>query len=212
MKKLLCVMLCLCLAIPVMASAERKVVTALASEVSPALVSVAVDARIRAYNREDNTLTVEVIVPERYAAADIENLQAGDAIYTQGQEVAINSIVNEDGYITLNRDDSENPEDAILLYQGLDMNYEIMQDDDHTWVTLTTLNFPVYDHLLFLDEIDPASGESLNYPTVHSAADLIAEMEAGEAAGPGFAVNNTSVVFDRNGTLALVRRFYVPWQ
>ncbi len=120
--------------------------------------------------------------------------------------------MNEDGYITLNRGDSENPEGAILLYQGLDMNYEIMQDDDHTWVTLTTLNVPAYDHLLFLDEIDPASGESLNYPTVHSAADLIAEMEAGEAAGPGFAVNNTSVVFDRNGALALVRRFYVPWQ
>lgn len=212
MKKLLCIMLCICLMIPVMASAERKVVTALASEVNPALVSVAVDARITAYNREDNTLTVEVIVPERYSAAEIENLQIGDAIYTQGQEVVINSISNEDGYIALNQGDSEYTDGSILLYQGLDMNYEIMQYDDHTWVTLTTLNVPVYDQLLYLDEIDPASGESLNYPTVHSAADLIAEIEGGEAAGPGFAVNNTSVVFDRNGALALVRRYYVPWQ
>ena len=183
MKKLLCIMLCMCLMIPVMASAERKVVTALASEVNPALVSVAVDARITAYNREDNTLTVEVIVPERYSAAEIENLQIGDAIYTQGQEVVINSISNEDGYIALNQGDSEYTDGSILLYQGLDMNYEIMQYDDHTWVTLTTLNVPVYDQLLYLDEIDPASGESLNYPTVHSAADLIAEIEGGEAAG-----------------------------
>ena len=29
---------------------------------------------------------------------------------------------------------------------------------------------------------------------------------------PGFAIRNVEVVFDEQGELALIRRFYVPWQ
>ena len=59
MKKILCMVLCLCLLIPAMVCAERKVVTAVAAEINPDnLKSVLVDARIRAYNKEDSTITV----------------------------------------------------------------------------------------------------------------------------------------------------------
>lgn len=213
MKKLLCMILCLCLVIPVMASAEPKVITAIASDVNPnALISVAVDARIRAYNREDNTMTVEIIVPETFDADEVESLQVGDAIYTQGQAVTVESVTNDYGLIILNQKDPEDPTDSIMLCQGLDMNYEIMKYDDHTWTTLAILNVPVSGSLLYLDEIDPATGETLSQPTVHNLQQFVAELEGGSEAGPGFDANNTTVVFDEYGTLALIRRFYVSWQ
>ena len=213
MKKTLCMILCLCLIIPVMASAEPKTITAVASDVNPgALYSIAVDARIKAYNREDNTMTVEIIVPETYDADEVESLQVGDAIFTQGQAVTVESVVNDYGVIILNQKNPDDPSDSIMLYQGADLNYEILQDDDHTWTTLGTLNVPVSGSLLYLDEIDPSTGEMLNLPTVHNLQQFVAELEGGSTAGPGFDMNNTSVVFDETGALALIRRFYVPWQ
>lgn len=213
MKKLLCTILCLCLIIPVMACAEPKTITAVASDVNPsALFSIAVDARIKAYNRADNTMTVEIIVPEAYDPDEVESLQVGDAIYTQGQAITVESVVNDYGVIILNQKNPDDPTDSIMLYQGADMNYEIMEADDHTWTTLGILNVPVSGSLLYLDEIDPATGETLGNPTVHNLQQFVAELEGGSEAGPGFDTNNTTVVFDETGALALIRRFYVPWQ
>jgi hypothetical protein len=87
-----------------------------------------------------------------------------------------------------------------------------MEADDHTWTTLGILNVPVSGSLLYLDEIDPATGETLGNPTVHNLQQFVAELEGGSEAGPGFDTNNTTVVFDETGALALIRRFYVPWQ
>ena len=106
MKKILCIILCLCLSVPALAAAERMVVTALASEVNPdALTAVAVDARITGYDADGNTLTVELIVPERYDPEEIGALKVGDAIYTQGQEVEIRTITENSGYLVLNEGD-----------------------------------------------------------------------------------------------------------
>ena len=90
------------------------------------------------------------------------------------------------------------------------MNYEIAEYDDHTWNVLATIKVPVSDHLIFLDGIDPSSGESLRNPTVHNGADFLSMM--GDAMDPGFAANNVMVVFDEHGDLALIQRYYVPWQ
>ena len=213
MKKILCAMLCLCLFIPALAAAERTVVTALAAEVNPeALVSVSADARITEYNAEDNTLTVELIVPERYHPEDILNLKVGDAIYTQGQEVEIRTIGENSGYIVLNEGDSEFSEGSVWLFEGIDMNYWIADGQDSSWALLATVRVPVTDRLLFLDEIDPSSGETLLYPSVHNAGGFLERLEAEKEEGPGFAANNVLIAFDDTGALALIRRYYVPWQ
>lgn len=194
---------------PVTVRTESIVVTALASEVNPdALASVAVNARITGY--KDGFLTAEIIVPEAYDAAEIESLRVDDTICTQGQEVKIRSITEEDGYIILNKGDYEFSDGSVWLYQGIDMNYEIAEYDDHTWNVLATIKVPVSDHLIFLDGIDPSSGESLRNPTVHNGADFLSMM--GDAMDPGFAANNVMVVFDEHGDLALIQRYYVPWQ
>ena len=210
MKKLLCLFLCLCLLIPVMVSAERKVVTPLASKINPDdLTSVVADARIRSYNKENNSLSIDIIVPEFYAADDIKNLQVGDAIYTQGHEVTVNAIHEYDCFITVVQD----PNESIVIATDLDSVCPIQDGDDFSWIVLTTVNVPVPDSLVFLDDIDPATGEELSLPTVHSAQEFLAMLEAGnESSDPGFTANNTTVVFSPTGMPVIIRRSYVPWQ
>ena len=213
MKKILCIILCLFLSVPALAAADRNVVTALAAEVNPeALISVSVNARITGYSADGNTLTVELLVPERFNPEDILNLKVGDAIYTQGQEIEIETISEQYGYIVLNEGDFEFSEGSVWLYEGLDMNYWIADFHDNSWLVLDTVRVPVPDRLLFLDEIDPSSGETLLQPAVHSGKEFLEMLEAEKKEGPGFEANNVSVVFDGNGDLALIRRYYVPWQ
>ena len=195
MRKLIIVLLCM-LMMATIAHAEGTVVTAVATDVNPdALLSIAVDAKIMDYDPADNTLAVELLIPERFDPEEILNLKPGDGIYTQGQEVDIHSISEIDGYI-----------------ESIDMYYWIAEDDDHTWNVFTDLHVPVSEHLLFLDEIDPLTGEILIYPTVHNRTEFLSMLETEKSTGSGFDIRNVRIVFDENGEVALITRFYVPWQ
>ncbi|MBR5961609.1 MAG: hypothetical protein IKZ98_11535 [Clostridia bacterium] len=209
MKKLLCMVLCLCLLIPAMASAERKVITALATNINPDdLSSTLVDARIKSYNKEDSTMTLEIIVPEFYDVEDIKNLQVGDAIYTQGHEVTVNAINEYDCFIAVVQDDDE----VITIATDGETVYPIQDGDDFSWITLTTVTVPVPPHLIFLDGIDPATGEDLPLPTVHSAEEFIAILEGKNKSDPGFDLNNIEIVFNSATQPVIVQRRYVLWQ
>lgn len=209
MRKLLCMVLCLCLLIPAMALAERKVVTALATKINPDdLSNTLVDARIKSYNKEENTITLEIIVPEFYDADEIKSLQIGDAIYTQGHEVTVNAINEYDCFIAVVQDDDE----VITIATDGETVYPIQDGDDFSWITLTTVTVPVPPHLIFLDGIDPATGEDLSLPTVHSAEEFIAMLEGKDKSDPGFDLNNTEIVFDSDVQPIIIRRNYVVWQ
>ena len=209
MRKLLCMVLCLCLLIPAMALAERKVVTALATKINPDdLSNTLVDARIKSYNKEENTITLEIIVPEFYDADEIKSLQIGDAIYTQGHEVTVNAINEYDCFIAVVQDDDE----VITIATDGETVYPIQDGDDFSWITLTTVTVPVPPHLIFLDGIDPATGEDLPLPTVHSAEEFIAILGGKNKSDPGFDLNNTEIVFDSDVQPVIIRRNYVVWQ
>ncbi len=209
MRKLLCMVLCLCLLIPAMALAERKVVTALATKINPDdLSNTLVDARIKSYNKEENTITLEIIVPEFYDADEIKSLQIGDAIYTQGHEVTVNAINEYDCFIAVVQDDDE----VITIATDGETVYPIQDGDDFSWITLTTVTVPVPPHLIFLDGIDPATGEDLSLPTVHSAEEFIAMLEGKNKSDPGFDLNNVEIVFDSDVQPVIIRRNYVVWQ
>ena len=168
------------------ASAERPVVTALASEINPDnLVSVAFDAKINAC--ADGVFNITILVPERYDPDEIKALKVGDGIFTEGREIEIRSITDRDGYIVLNAD----TEDEVYLYESIDMNYWIADDNDNTWVEFPSITVRASDHFIFLDGINPSTGESLLHPTVYNMAE---------------------VVIDEDGKLAVIKRFYVPWQ
>ena len=67
--------------------------------------------------------------------------------------------------------------------------------------------------LLLLDGIDPATGEALHLPTVHTAEQWLAMIaEEAENEGVGFSIENMYLVFDENGAPAAAYRCHVPWQ
>ena len=186
-------------------AAGHTVATSIAAEVNPEnLVSVSVDAKIASC--DENTCTMTLLVPERYRPDEILSLKAGDSIYTQGREVAIRTVSEMDGYLVLNA----GAEDEVYLFESVDLNYWIMDVNDNTWTELAVVTVPVSDRLLFLDEIDPATGVTLLTPSVHVRAGFLERMKAED--DPGFDKHNVMVAFDDRGDLALIRRFYVPWQ
>ena len=204
MKKWIVLVLC-CLLLAGSASAEHTVATSLAIELDPEnLVSVAFDAKIDGY--ADGAFTITILVPERYDPEDIGALQVGDGIYTQGREVGIRSISDVDGYLVFN----EGAEDEVYLFESVDLNYWIMDVNDNTWLEVATVSVPASEKFIFLDGIDPATGEGLLHPTVHNLEGFLELMGAED--DPGFDIYNVEAVTDEEGKLAVIRRLYVPWQ
>lgn len=189
-------------------------ITGLALEVNPEdLTSVAVDARITGYSPEKNTLTVELIVPERFDRDEVLSLRVGDAIYTQGEEVTVRTLTEFAGYLVINEGDYEFSEGSVWLFEQIDGTYWVADWDDNTWITLAEVEAPVTDRLIFLDGIDPLSGEILTLPRVYGPEEFLTLLQSeSEDGGPGFAADNVYVAFDGSGQLALIQRYYVPWQ
>ena len=172
-------------------------------------------ARIRGYDRGTNMLAVELTAPEIFRQDEAESLRPGDGIYTGGREAAVSSVRKEEGLIVLNAGPDGNGEEALYLYQDREGNYRPEVRDDYVWMEMAGLELPVTERLLFLDMIDPGTGEPLDKPAVHDAEGflrILAEESNDPAAGPGFEKDNVLVAFDGNGDLAVIRRFYVPRQ
>ena len=194
-----------------MASADT--ITALAIEVNPDhLEKTASYARILGYNQESNTLTVELIAPERFSGEDMAALRVGDSIYTGGQEIRIESISYDDAWcstVFINGDD-------LFFFQDREGNYTRMAtEDDRFWTDFAVIECPIVPSLLFLDGIDAKTGNELELPAVHSAEELVNELLSSgveEAFTVGLCANNVYVVFDGEGNLAVIHRYYVPWQ
>ncbi len=208
MKKLIAVLLLSMLAV---SAASAETITAIASEpYMETYAKYACYARIHDYDSASGMLEVELITPEIFDGEDVKGLQPGDAIYTGGQEVTIATITEEDGYIILNKGDYEFSEGSVWLREDSDGNFRPMSYEDYTWLEMARFEVPVTEKLLLLDFIDPSSGLMLEKPTVHGAAEFLAMKN--DAEDPGFDVNNVIAVFDENGDLAVIERYYVPWQ
>ena len=194
-------------------AASADTITALATEINPEhLEKTASYARILGYNEESNTLTVELIAPEVFDGEDVISLQVGDSIYTGGREVTIQSISYDDEWCSAEFiNDGE-----LFLFQDRSGNYTMMADeDDCVWTAFAQIECPVQSSLLFLDYIDHETGNALALPVVRTVDELTAELRAvgpAEAYTVGLSTNNVYVVFDGEGNLATIQRFYVPWQ
>ncbi len=208
MKKLIAILILLALAV---SAASAETITAMATETYPdEFVKCVYYARIHDYDSETNMLEVELIVPEIFSREDILALKPGDRIYTDGQEIEILTVTEEDGYIILNKGDYEFSEGSVWLAPDRDGNYRPVEYEDYTWMEMARIEVPVTEKLLFLDMIEPSSGEMLELPAVHNADEFLAMKDSAD--DPGFKVNNVYLVFDENGDLAVIQRFYVPWQ
>lgn len=220
MKKLSAIItLVLILSLLLCSAASADTVTALATEINPEhLEKVASYAHILGYNKESNTLTVELIAPEIFSWEDVEYLEVGDSIYTNGKEIVIETIEGSASKGSFNINDGE----VILIqylsaHDGYRADYTTVyeEDDVHVWNDLGILQCPVRDTLLFLDYIMDETGFPLEMPVVYTARELtahLAQEDASEAFGFGFTADNVYVVFDGEGNLATIQRYYVPWQ
>ena len=221
MKKLvLSIALMLTISLLFCSAASADVITALATEINPEhLEKVASYARILGYNEESNTLTVELIAPEVFDREDVFSLQVGDSIYTGGREIVIWKIERYDEYglVVINDENlSDHADGSVYLHEDLNGNYRPERYANYTWLSLAVIECPVTDSLLFLDYIDEeAAGDALTLPMVYTAQEVKNKLLAEQASNEyfiGLAIDNAYVVFDGEGNLATIQRYFVSWQ
>ena len=189
-------------------------VTGLAIDIDPEhLESSAVYVRVSAYHEETDTVSIEIIVPERFDADDIDKLSVGDSIFTNGKEINIESITEEYssyyGALTILNKET----DPVWLYEDDQQNYRTITNyDDYIWLTIATLEIALPDNVLFLDGVNPEDGGILDLPIVKNKNGLIEVFsEDEENDDSGLDCNNAYAIFNENGELDAIVRYYVPW-
>lgn len=167
-------------------------------------------ARILGYNELENTLTVELIAMEYFDRQALGNLQVGDSIHSGGEEVLIEEITPTDWCDTLVFNDGN-----LFFFGDRDGYYRMSTEDEYFWNSVAVIECPVTEDLLLLDYVDDNSGEEFALPRVLTAGELTEKMLAEQASDEyhiGFAIENVYVVFDGEGQLATIHRYYVTWQ
>ena len=167
-------------------------------------------ARLHDYDPDTHMLEIELIAPEVFRRKDVESLAVGDCILTAGERLLVSSITQEYGYVIINKGEYEFSEGSVWLMEDADGNYRPVIYEDYIWTEVARIELPITERLLFLDMIVPESGELLDKPAVSGSEAFLQRLNNED--DPGFAANNTLVVFDQEGGLAIIERFYVPWQ
>ena len=160
------------------------------------------------------TVTFALYEPEVFAGEDILALQPGDVLLSGGREIAVASVdITPWGEVFLNEGTDAWYETLPWLEQDDSGNYRtVLYGSLPGWTPFGQMTFTLPDTLL-LDGIDPATGEALELPTVHTADQWLAMIaEEAESEGVGFSMENMYLVFDENGAPAVACRYHVPWQ
>lgn len=102
---------------------------------------------------------------EKFDAADISGLKAGDVLVVSGQEMTVASVQASDGYVTVNG--GEEAGGVLFSLDASSNTYYVMgMDDSKTYYEKGRLTFPVADTCVLTDDADfehpgqttPASG------------------------------------------------------
>lgn len=102
---------------------------------------------------------------EKFDAADISGLKAGDVLVVSGQEMTVASVQSSDGYVTVNG--GEEAGGVLFSLDASSNTYYVMgMDDSKTYYEKGQLTFPVADTCVLTDDADfehpgqttPASG------------------------------------------------------
>ena len=79
--------------------------------------------------------------------------------------------------------------------------------------SIQNFSAPVAENAVFLDGIDPETGDWLEEDIRYTFQEFLEILSLGDdSMDPGFAADNVEVTFDEAGKLTTIRRFYVPWQ
>ena len=159
-------------------------------------------ANLTEYDAEAGTVKAELKHGIPIDAATVEALKVGDTLTVGEFSETIEEIEKtEEGTLMINHGDE------LVKYGD---EYQLLVNGYDYLEPFANLTLTIPDDLVFMDGIDPATGEPLDQPAQHTAAEfktMLAEEET-----PGFAVDNVYVTFNADGHWGLVEREYAPWQ
>ena len=158
------------------------------------------------YDAESHQLKVTLKTPARVRASYLEeNLKEGATVEIAGETVLVESISSDEYYAYIINED-------YLLEKEDDEWYQVYQYDTPVLVVDSDTVCTVTEDTVFVDNIDPESGDLTEEPVLHTFAEFleIREKEA-NGIGPGFDIDNTQVTLDADGNLMMIERIFVPW-
>ena len=191
------------------AAASADVIKPMPSAVDPwSVAGQAVYVRLQDIDWRAETVTVALCDVETFDREAIQAMTVGDVIVSEGREIEVRTICEDAPVIIVNEDD-----EALALWENDDGNYESAYGytDMRVWTVVGERTFELSDDLVFLDGINPSTGEMLTLPTANTLRELRRIME-GEDYDPGFSAQNAYMVFDDEQEAVVLARFYVPWQ
>ena len=90
---------------------------------------------------------------EKFDAADISGLKAGDVLVVSGREMTVASVQASDGYVTVNG--GEEAGGVLFSLDAFSNTYYVMgMDDSKTYYEKGQLTFPVADTCVLTDDAD----------------------------------------------------------
>lgn len=90
---------------------------------------------------------------EKFDAADISGLKAGDVLVVSGREMTVASVQSSDGYVTVNS--GEEAGGVLFSLDASSNTYYVMgMDDSKTYYEKGQLTFPVADTCVLTDDAD----------------------------------------------------------
>lgn len=191
------------------AAASANVIRPMPSAIdAQSVANQAVYVQVLDFDWRAETVTVALCDVETFDRESIQAMTAGDVIVSGGRRIEVRTIQEDAPVMIVNEDD-----EALALWEKDDGNYQSTSayTDMGVWTVVGERTFELSDDLIFLDGIDPSTGEPLTLPTAHTLRELRQIME-GEEYDPGFSAQNAYMVFDDEQEAVLLVRFYVPWQ
>ena len=130
---------------------------------------------------------------EKFDAADISGLKAGDVLVVSGREMTVASVQASDGYVTVNG--GEEAGGVLFSLDASSNTYYVMgMDDSKTYYEKGQLTFPVADTCVLTGHTPPAS----DLPKLRAQDDIY-----------GFNPQSTTVTL-KNSQITAIYRGFLP--
>lgn len=200
MKKLICAMITLVLLLAAVCAAS-------AETIQPKPVTIDINrlegrmVKTDIEYKEGDMMTLTLYENERFDAAAIRAVKAGDVIVTDGGEVTVESVEADGPDIIFNRG-TEN--EMLFCDAGNDEFEHVMESDYVPWIKLGSMEMEILEYYPILDAIDPITGDILEEYALYRGDKLKELLQNPDAVG--FNCKNVDVVYDHNNQPVLIRR------
>ena len=165
------------------------------------LAGMTVLANLTDYDAASGTLQADIRQTIELDAETVKGLKVGDSLALGELNVDVETLVTEEDWIEVNNE--------IFLYPVDDHYIAMLYEMTYT-ESMARLTLAVPENLIFVDGIDPETGNVLEEKAERTAAEFINLLSGGSL--PDFSSENVDITFGTDGQLVKVERFYTPWQ